>query len=138
MGSMTGLAAFGFWMFIAAVVVSGIWSDIRKRESQQETLRRVVESGQHLDAALVEKMLGSVKDSSNTDRDLKVGGIITMSVAPGLALLGYFLSQEEPRLQQIFFGIALLVGIVGLGIYIAGVMAARWREQEQDRNRNRV
>ena len=138
MGSMTGLAAFGFWMFIAAVVVSGIWSDIRKRESQQETLRRVVESGQHLDAALVEKMLGSVKDSSNTDSDLKVGGIITMSVAPGLALLGYFLSQEEPRLQQIFFGIALLVGIVGLGIYIAGVMAARWREQEQDRNRNRV
>ena len=138
MGSMTGLAAFGFWMFIAAVVVTGIWSDIRKRESQQETLRRVVESGQHLDAALVEKMLGSVKDSSNTDRDLKVGGIITMSVAPGLALLGYFLSQEEPRLQQIFFGIALLVGIVGLGIYIAGVMAARWREQEQDRNRNRV
>jgi hypothetical protein len=138
MGSMTGLAAFGFWMFIAAVVVSGIWSDIRKRESQQETLRRVVESGQHLDAALVEKMLGSVKGSSNADRDLKVGGIITMSVAPGLAILGYFLSQEDPRAQQVFFGIALLVGIIGLGIYVAGVMAARWRKQDEGQDRHRA
>ena len=138
MGSMTGLAAFGFWMFIAAVVVTGIWSDIRKRESQQETLRRIVESGQHLDAALVEKMLGSVKASSNADRDLKVSGIITMFAAPGLAIFGYFLSSYNSKIQQIFIGIAVLVGIVGRGIYFAGVMAGRWREQDQDQNRNRV
>lgn len=133
MGSMTGLAAFGFWMFIAAVVVTGIWSDIRKRESQQETLRRIVESGQHLDPALVDKMLGSVKNSSSADRDLKIGGTITMFVAPGLALLGYFLSGDNPQIQQVFIGIALLVGIIGVGVYFAGVMAARWREQDQDR-----
>ena len=39
------LGALGFWIFIAAVVVAGIWGDTRKREIQQETLRRIVESG---------------------------------------------------------------------------------------------
>ncbi len=135
MGSMTSLAAFGFWMFIAAVVVAGIWSDIRKRESQQETLRRVVESGQHLDAALIDKMLGSVKNDSQGDRDLKVGGIITMFVAPGLAIFGHFIPNDDGEVQQIFIGIALLVGIIGFGIYMAGVMAARWRERDQVKDR---
>ena len=52
-----GLGALGFWLFLAAVVVAGIWFDAKKRESQQETLRRVVESGpgehvQHQRAAI--------------------------------------------------------------------------------------
>ena len=133
MGSMTGLAALGFWMFIACVVVSGIWSDIRKRESAQETLRRVVESGQQIDVALIEKMMGSAKGKSHADRDLKVSGIITMSVAPGLFLLGYFVSTGDKDHQGAFIGIALLVGIVGLGLYFAGMLYARWLEQDKKR-----
>ena len=35
-----GLAALGFWTFIAAIIVAGIWDGIRKREAQHETLRR--------------------------------------------------------------------------------------------------
>ena len=27
-----GIAAFGFWLFIAAAVVGGIWEGVRKRE----------------------------------------------------------------------------------------------------------
>ncbi len=138
MGSMTGLAALGFWMFIAAVIVSGIWSDIRKRESQQETLRRIVESGQKIDAALIDKMVGSVKGESHADRDLKVAGTITMSVAPGLFLLGYFLSDSDSEGLRVFIGISLLVGIIGLGIYIAGMMSSRWREQDENQDQNRV
>ena len=41
-----GLAALGFWTFIAAIIVAGIWDGIRKREAQHETLRRMIESGQ--------------------------------------------------------------------------------------------
>ena len=40
-----GLAALAFWGFIASVVVAGIWYDIRKRDAQHETVRRIVESG---------------------------------------------------------------------------------------------
>ena len=46
MSAAAGLGALGFWLFLAAVVVAGIWFDARKRESDQETLRRIVESGQ--------------------------------------------------------------------------------------------
>jgi len=138
MGSMTGLAALGFWMFIAAIVVAGIWSDIRKRESQQETLRRVVESGQNIDAALIDKLVGSVKGESNADRDLKVSGIITASVGPGLYLLGYFITLGDPEKQRVFIGLALLVGLVGVGLYIAGIMVARWRKQDESQDQHRV
>ncbi len=138
MGTMTGLAALGFWMFIAAIVVAGIWSDIRKRESQQETLRRVVESGQQIDAALIDKMVGSVKEDSHADRDLKVAGTITMSVGPGLYLLGYFLSGGDADVQRVFIGIALLVGVIGLGLYTAGIMSARWRKQDENQDQHRV
>ena len=52
-----GLAALAFWGFIATVVVAGIWYDIRKREAQQETLRRMFESGRPMDDALMDKLL---------------------------------------------------------------------------------
>jgi hypothetical protein len=138
MGSMTGLAALGFWMFIAAVVVSSIWSDIRKRESQQETLRRIVESGQTIDVALIDKMVGSVKGESHGDRDLKVSGIITMSVAPGLFLLGYFITGFDLEKVRVFIGISLLVGIVGLGLFAAGMMVSRWRKQDENQDPSRA
>jgi len=138
MGSMTGLAALGFWMFVAAVVVSGIWSDIRKRESQQETLRRIVESGQKIDAALIDKMVGSVKGISTADRDLKVSGIITMSVSPGLFLLGYFITGLDLERLRVFIGLSLLVGIVGLGLFASGMMVARWRKQDENQDPSRA
>jgi len=137
MGTMTGIAALGFWMFIAAIVIAGIWSDIRKRESQQETLRRVVESGQRIDSALIDKMVGSAQGDSHADRDLKVGGTITMSVGPGLYLLGYFISGGAGETHRVFIGIALLVSVIGLGIYIAGMMSARWRQQDENKDQHR-
>jgi hypothetical protein len=138
MGSMTGLAALGFWMFIAMCVVSSVWADIRKRESQQETLRRIVESGQKIDAALIDKMVGSAKDESHADRDLKVAGIITMSVSPGLFLLGYFITGLDLEKLKVFIGLSLLVGIVGLGLFAAGMMVSRWRKQDENQDQNRV
>lgn len=138
MEAMTGLAALGFWMFIAMCVVSSVWSDIRKRESQQETLRRIVESGQTIDAALIDKMVGSVKGESHADRDLKVAGIITMSVSPGLFLLGYFVTGLDLEKLRVFIGLSLLVGIVGLGLFAAGMMVSRWQKQDENQDPGRA
>ena len=33
-GGAIGIGVLGFWLFIAAVVVAGIWEDARKRESR--------------------------------------------------------------------------------------------------------
>ena len=131
MGDAVGFGALGFWLFLAAVVVAGIWFDAKKRESQQETLRRIVESGQRVDQAMIDKFLKAGSSASRTDQDLKVGGLITMSVAPGLVLLGYFLSKLEEQMMDVMLGVALLVGFVGVGLYAAGKMAERWYNDDQ-------
>jgi len=130
MDAATGLAALGFWLFLAAMVVAGIWSGARKRESQQETLRRVVESGQHLDVAVIDRMLGASGGNERPDRDLKVSGIIVMFVSPGLAILGWFLGRFNDKIFELMIGVGLMVLIIGIGLYVAGMMTKRWQQQD--------
>ena len=126
----TGLGSLGFWVFLSAIVVARIWFDARKREAQQETLRRVVESGQQLDMAVIDRMLGASRGNERPDQDLKVAGIITMFVSPGLVVLGWFMGRFNDKIFEIMIGVALLVLIVGTGIYVAGVMIKRWKQQD--------
>jgi len=131
MNAAGGLGAMGFWLFIAAIVVAGIWFDVRKRESQQETLRRVVESGQNIDAAMIDKIVAAGGGPSRIDRDLKVAGLIVIFVAPGLAVLGWFLARLQEELLGVMLGVALLVGFVGVGLLIAGKVSERWYREDQ-------
>ena len=71
----TGLGVLGFWLFIAAIIVSAIWSDSKRKESEQETLRRVVESGKDIDLEVIDRMIGK-SDAAKQSRDLNVGGLI--------------------------------------------------------------
>ena len=130
MDAAAGLAALGFWLFLAAAVVANVLAVSRKRESQQETLRRVVESGQQLDVAVIDRMLGASGGNERPDRDLKVAGIITMFVSPGLAILGWFLGRFNDKIFELMIGVALLVLIVGIGVYFAGMMTKRWQQQD--------
>jgi len=123
--------ALGFWLFLAAVVVGGIWFDARKRESEQETLRRIVESGQQIDAAVIDKMLAASGGRARIDRDLKVSGLIVLFVAPGLAILGWFLGRLEEKLFGLMLGVALLVLFVGVGLLAAGKVSERWYNEDQ-------
>ena len=60
-GLARGLEALGpmplvaVFFFLAAVILGGIWS--RKREAQHETLRLMIEKGQNVDQALIDKLL---------------------------------------------------------------------------------
>lgn len=125
-----GLAALGFWIFLAAVVVAGIWFDAKKRESQQETLRRIVESGQQLDVAVIDRMLSAGMQKDKPDQDLKVAGVIVMFVAPGLSLLGWFLGRFNDKVFEVMIGVSLLVLIIGIGLFVAGKMTERWQRQD--------
>ncbi len=130
MVATAGLASLGFWVFLAAVVVTGIWSDVRKREAQQETLRRIVESGQQLDVAVIDRLVGATGGNQRPDRDLKIAGIITMFVSPGLVILGWFLGRFNDKIFELMIGVALLVLIVGTGLYVAGMMMKRWQQKD--------
>ena len=127
-GLGAGLAAIGFWSFIAAVVVAGIWDGIRKRETKHETLRRMIESDKPIDQELTIKVLGG---DERVDRDLKVAGVITLFAAPGLAALGWFLSLLTEKALLPLLGVAALVGFVGIGLLVASKFMERsYREDD--------
>lgn len=120
-GLGAGLAAFAFWGFLAAIVLGGIWYAVREREAQYETVRRIVESGQELDQLALDKILGN---SGRLDRDLRMSGLIVLFVAPGLALLGWFLGDVSLAARSALFGVAGLTAFIAVGLLIAAKSVA--------------
>ncbi len=128
---INSLGALGFWIFIAAIVVAGIWFDARKREIQQETLRRIVESGKEIDAAMLDKLIAAGKGDSRSDQDLKTSGVIMISIAPGLAIMGWFMSALAEPLLKILLGAAFLVAFIGIGMMVAGKVSERGHRENK-------
>ena len=122
-----GLTSLAFWGFVAAVVVAGIWYSIRERQAQYETLSKIIDSGQPIDEAVVDRILGGGK---RTEVGLKIAGLIVIFVAPGLAVLAWFIAQlSEPWLMPLL-GAAALVGFVGLGLLVAARYVAGTNREE--------
>jgi hypothetical protein len=122
-----GLAALAFWGFIASIVVAGIWYDLRKKQAQQETVRRLVESGQPIDPSMIDRLLamgGGKRD--RLDRDFKIVALIMLPAAAGLALLGLILGLQVPDARLPLLGVSVLVACVGLGFGAASRVARRW------------
>ena len=126
----SSIGAFGFWMFLAVVVGGAMWFDARKKESEQETLRRLVESGQRIDEAVIDKMFKSSGDERK-DRDLKVAGIITFFVGVGLVVMGWFIGKFDPKAFTAMLGVGGMVGIIGLGLMLSGVYFSRAIQDDQ-------
>jgi hypothetical protein len=98
------------------------------REAQHETVRRIIESGQPVDQALMDKVLGGDKV---VHRDLKIGGLIVLCTAPGLAALGWFISFVAEEALLPLLGVATLVAFVGVGLLVASRAAERsYREND--------
>jgi len=124
-----GMAALAFWGFIAAVVLGGIWYGIREKEAQHETLRRVIESGRDIDLGVLDEIMNS---GSQPDRDLKIAAWIVLSCAPGLVILGWFLSEISEKALTALMGVAGLVAFVGVGLMIASKVAERPKRENDN------
>lgn len=133
-----GLAALAFWGFLASIIVAGIWYDIRKRDAQQETIRRLLESGQPIDDSLMDKLfsLGGGK-RERLDRDFKLVGLILLPTSVGLALLGLVLGLQDLGAKLPLLGVAALVACIGLGFLGASRLAARWYIEDAGRRTDR-
>lgn len=134
-----GLAAMAFWGFIASVVVAGIWFDIRKREAQHETVRRIIESGKPIDEDLMDKLLslGSGK-SDRLDRTFKITGLIMLPIAVGLAIFGLIMGTQFPQTQLPLLGVSALVACIGLGFLVTANVAKRWYMTDIDTSDNLI
>jgi hypothetical protein len=125
MGIGGGLGALAFWGFVAVCVVAGIWDGARRREARHETLRRLIDSGQPLDPALADRVLGADRPM---DRDLKVGGIVLLCAAPGLAAMGWLIGLGAPAALYPLLGVAALVLCVAVGLLAASKVVGRSRD----------
>jgi len=126
-----GLASLAFWGFLASIIVAGIWYDIRKREAQHETVRRLFESGQPIDEKVIDKLLSlSGGRRERLDRDFKLVAMIMLPAAVGLALLGLVLGMQEIGARLPLLGVSALVACVGLGFLAASRMAGRWQRED--------
>ncbi|XOV89671.1 MAG: DUF6249 domain-containing protein [Pseudomonadota bacterium] len=120
----TGLGVLGFWLFIAAIIVTAIWSESKRKESQQETLRRVVESGQTIDPEVFDRMLGK-SDAAKQASDLKVAGLITSSVGVGFLVFGLFLGTFDWKSMFAMIGVSAMIGCIGGGLLLAARLVGR-------------
>jgi len=125
-GVGAGLAILGFWLFIALVVAGGIWDSIRKRDAQHETLRRMVESGQGADQALMDTLLGV---NNHLDRDLWLGGVVLLFIAPGMAVLGWMLGRQYPEAWLPLLGVGGLILFISIGLLVASKLIGRWYQE---------
>lgn len=132
-GMGAGLAALGFWLFVAIMIAAGVWGTARKRESEHETLRRIVESGRPLDDEMTDRLLGVTggAENKNLGRDLKVGGYIMLGLAPGLVAMGWIMGMAlAEELFMILLGVAALVVCLAVGLLVAARFVNQWTEKE--------
>jgi hypothetical protein len=127
MGIGDGLAALAFWGFIAAIVLGGIWSSIRKREAQHETVRRIIESGQQIDQEVFDKLL-SVSDGSSTrvDRYFQLTGLVLIPFAIGMAALGVLIGLQYDGYLGPLLGVAALLACLAGGFLLIGKITSSW------------
>jgi len=133
LGLGAGLAALAFWGFVAVAVVTTVWNGIRKRETQHETLRRAIESGQQIDDALLAKLalVGNDEDR-RPDREFGITAMWVLPVAAGVAVLALILGIAVPDAMLPLLGASGLLACLGIGYLIAAKVVARWYAGDGD------
>ena len=129
-GLGAGLMGLGFWLFIAAVSAAGIWDGAKKRTEEHETLRRILESNRDLDPETLNKLISLVGGSGRPDRDFKITAMWVLPIAPGAAVLGYFVSRVAEEAFYPLLGVAGILAVMGIGFWVAGEVTARWYRSE--------
>ena len=129
-GLGAGLGAAGFWIFIGMVVWATLWSDAKKKESQQATLRQLMERDEPLDEETINRYLSASEDDpAMAQRELKVSltiaAIIMFFLAPGLLVLGWAVGAFSQLL-----GVAGLLLFLGAGMLVAANVTEKFFRQD--------
>jgi hypothetical protein len=125
--------AFGFWIFVAAIIVVSTWAKSRREAEKHETLRRIVEKTGVIDEAKLKELFSDPPSDDSKPgygyRALRVGGSVVLFVAAGLGtffLLGAWLGKMFGHVIEWWYGgVAISVGlaIVGAGLFFASRFA---------------
>jgi uncharacterized membrane-anchored protein len=132
MGNGAYLVGVAFWVFVGAVSVAGIITDHKKRRLGVDLLRAMIDKGQPLDPALVEKVMSQQAADQRTDPlDLKLGGIIVTAAGIGLLPMAYFIGKLAPIAVYPILGSGVITIFVGAGLLLGAKVIADARERER-------
>jgi len=112
-----------FAMIAALVIVPRYFRSI-ERQKMADTLRVAIEKGQPLPTEVIEAMSSNVRSPGlppSPQRDLRTG-IIWVSVALGLIVLGLIVGFEEPDATFWMAGLAAFPGFIGLAFVLLGLL----------------
>lgn len=126
--------AITFWLVVFGISALGIWSTMARERERQQTIRAAIERGQLLDPAVLDKVMArsAAEPSGGSAQNwvqLMIGGIITLSVGPGLALMGVLIGNSAPQAYWPLLGAGALVATIGVGILVAALV---WRSHSVD------
>ena len=112
--------AFGFWLFIAALVVAGYWKETRQEAEKHETLRRMMEKTGAVDEAKLKELFNSAVEQRSKPgggyRALRITGTIIMFIGGAIAIFCLAIAAifESDRSH------ALAASVVAAGIALTG------------------
>src|SRR5689334_9791264 len=117
---------FGFWLFIAALVVAGYWKETRQEAEKHETLRRMMEKTGSVDEAKLKELFSSAVEQKSRPargyRALRITGTIVIVVAAAMAIfvlpIGTIFDTEASRAHAAL-AVAVGIALVGAGIFFS-------------------
>jgi len=132
MGNGAYLIGVAFWVFVGAAAVASIIAEHKKRRLGVDLLRAMIEKGQPLDPALVEKVMSQHASDERIDPvHLKLGGIIVTAVGIGLLPMAYFISKLAPIALYPILGSSAITLCVGGALLFGAKVIADARERER-------
>ena len=119
--------ALGFWLFVAALVVGGMWKESRQQAEKHETLRRIVEKTGVIDEAKLKDLFSPAEESNPgvSYRGLRIAGTIIMFAGAGMALFFLIPTLIGSPIDWWYGGLAIAAGIslLGLGVFFSSRFA---------------
>jgi hypothetical protein len=118
-----------FWMFVAAIIVAGIWRKTTLQREALATIRAAIEKGQPYDSALVDQLLRSQPEK---ETGMLTGGLVTMAAGAGLMIMGALIARGgDPGALYPLLGVGVLVALIGLALLVGSWIEGRRRNESR-------
>jgi hypothetical protein len=121
----TAIGGAAFWLFIAIIVVAAVLNQTLKHRETQKTIRQAIDKGQVLDPATLERLLEANRPPPPNRTGFAAGGLILVCIGAGFALMGWFVSMDQPGTFHVFLGIGCLIAMIGVPLLILSAFVGK-------------
>ena len=105
-----------FLMFVAVVVVAGIWRKTTLQREQLATIRLAIEKGQPWDPAILDRVFREQPDKRS---DMIGGALVTIAAGVGLGIMGVFIAiGGDGQALYPLIGVGSLVALIGVALLL--------------------